>query len=185
MFWIGFGNMNLCIWCQWKPFEHEWERKGWESTTEKVCFSSVFMWWFLDRTSKTQQNNKTACSVCIISHTNTHTQRLYAHNPSAHTWENYTNTANHSSIFYARMHHTSAPLCKLQLMCREKRSELRRAENTKVEGVSGSRGRWGRQEERGKWERYKKRWTERKREMLRDQKFRFLQDITFFPFVLL
>lgn len=38
--WAGFvfGNMNLCIWCQWKPFEHEWGRKGWESATQRVCF---------------------------------------------------------------------------------------------------------------------------------------------------
>lgn len=118
MSWICFGDMNLCIWCQWKPFEHEWEKTWWRSVTQKVCFWVCFVWCFLDRTSKTQQSNKTACSVCVISHTSMRTRRLYTHNPSAHTQShNHTNEANHSSIFYARMRKTLATLCKLQLMC--------------------------------------------------------------------
>lgn len=139
MSWICFGNMNLCIWCQWKPFEHEWEKTWWGSVTRKVCFWVCFVWCFLDRTSKTQQSNKTACSVCIISHTSMHTQRLtHTHSPSAHTHTNTmrhydTNAANHSSIFYAGMHETSAALCKLQLMCVREETSVEQAENTKVE----------------------------------------------------
>lgn len=113
MSWSCFRSMNLFIFCQWKPFEHEWERKQWAIMKEKVCFRVCLCGgFFLDGTSKPQQSNKTACSVCIISHTNS----LYTHNLSSHTKHNHTNAANHSSIFYARMHKTLASLCKLQLM---------------------------------------------------------------------
>lgn len=64
--------------------------------------------------------------------TRTHIQHLYAPNPWAHTQYNHTNAANHSSIFYARMHKTLASLYKLQLMCVREKKRGEQAENTKV-----------------------------------------------------
>lgn len=114
MSWICFGNMNLCIWCQLKPFEHEWEKTWWGSVTQKVCFWVCFVWCFLDRTSKAQQSNKL---VLFASHlTQACVHGICTLTTPQHT-HNHTNAANHSSIFYARMRKTSATLCKLQLMC--------------------------------------------------------------------
>lgn len=130
MSWICFRRMNLFIFCQWKPFEHEWERKQWAIMKEKVRFRVCLCGdFFLDGTSKPRQSNKTACSVCIISHTNS----LYTHNLSSRTKHNHTNAANHSSIFYARMHKTLASLCKLQLMWEGGKKPREHAENAKVE----------------------------------------------------
>lgn len=121
-----FLQYKPCVWCQWMPFEHgrEMEWANWEILKEKVCIW-MFVWWFLDRTSKTQSSKETACSVCIISHANMHTQCLYTHKAqSTHRKCSHTNTANHSSIFYGGMRKTSASLCKLQLMCVRRRSRL-------------------------------------------------------------
>lgn len=49
MSWICFRRMNLFIFCQWKPFEHEWERKQWAIMKEKVrfrvCLCGDFFFW--------------------------------------------------------------------------------------------------------------------------------------------
>lgn len=117
-----FANENHLNTSERESSERSWKRK---CVLECVCVV-IF---FLDGTSKPRQSNKTACSVCIISHTNS----LYTHNLSSRTKHNYTNAANHSSIFYARMHKTLASLCKLQLMWEGGKKPREHAENAKVE----------------------------------------------------
>lgn len=124
-----FANENHLNTSERESSERSWKRK---CVLECVCVV-IF---FLDGTSKPRQSNKTACSVCIISHTNS----LYTHNLSSCTKHNHTNAANHSSIFYARMHKTLASLCKLQLMWEggKSRGSTLRMQKWKG-GVSGSR----------------------------------------------
>lgn len=52
-----------------------------------------------------------------ISHKHAYTVSIHSQTLSTHISHNHTNAANHSSIFYARMHKTLASFCKLQLMC--------------------------------------------------------------------
>lgn len=120
-----FANENHLNTSERESSERSWKRK---CVLECVCVVI-----FLDGTSKPQQSNKTACSVCIISHTNS----LYTHNLSSRTKHNHTNAANHSSIFYARMHKTLASLCKLRLMW-----EGEKAEGARWECKSGKEE-WG------------------------------------------
>lgn len=84
---------------------------------ERVC---VVIFW----TGHQKHSRATRQLVLFASYlTQTRIHSVYTLTTPQHTQrKNHTNTANHSSIFYARMHHTSAPLCKLQLMCtREKK----------------------------------------------------------------
>lgn len=118
---ICFCNINLVFdanECHLNMGERDQNERLWK----RECVR-MFVWWFLDRTSKTQSSKKTACSVCIISHTNMHTVVGTLTNPRAHTKSSHTNAANHSSIFYARMRKTSASLCKLQLVRGRKKAD--------------------------------------------------------------
>lgn len=145
MSWICFGKMNLCIWCQGKPFEHERERMWWGRVTQKVCVcvcvvvDGVFFFAELfGQNIKTAEQRDSSFCLHHISHEHA---RTHTHGPRS--TQNHTNAANHSSIFYARMRKTLATLCKSQLMCaREEKGGWAAGEHKSggSEWESGSRG---------------------------------------------
>lgn len=119
-----------------------------------------------------------------------HTPRLYTQKASARTEHNLTKAANHSSIFYAKMHKTLASFCKLQLMCVREKRQAEHAVHTKVERRSEWEQMQIRKTGRSKRERWRKRWAERKnRGVKRSEMAPFpghiLQDNLFFSVVLL
>lgn len=61
------------------PMKAIWTRVRERGMRERNI-ESVFVRRFLDTTSETELSKETACSVCIISHANTHTQSQYTHN---------------------------------------------------------------------------------------------------------
>lgn len=119
MSWICFSNGNLCICCQWKPFEHEWRKRRWENATGKVhcgvCLCGDFFFW-----TEHQNHSITTRQLVLFASYLTQTcaqSCLYTpQHISALTTQSHKHS-NQPSIFYARMHKTSACICKLQLMC--------------------------------------------------------------------
>lgn len=93
---------------------------------------------------------------CLHHISHKHAYTVSIHSQTLNTHNNHTNAANHSSIFYAKMHKTSATLCKLQLMCLRGRKQREQAENIKVE-------------RRSEWEQSQMKKTGRKKQLRKMQ----------------
>lgn len=123
--------------------------------TESVFLSVFCVVLFGQNIKNTAQQQDNLFCLHRISHKHT------VHSICALKTHQHINAANHSSIFYARMHKTLTTLYKLQLMCERGKSRGSKPRiQKKREGMSRSRGRW-RQGERIKWVRHKKTWLEK------------------------
>lgn len=94
------------------------ERAHSEGFWKRKCVLEYFLGWFLDRTSKTAEQEDSL--FCLHHISQKHAQTLSIHSWTFSTHKVQSHKQNHSSIFYARMNKSLASFCKLLRMCDRK-----------------------------------------------------------------